>query len=230
MQLTGEFRDDHYRSIYFHHHSRESDLALAHYLDGIAEAVNAFRQEQDVFPILVGMEMLDRYACERLVGRIEGGAPLFISDEYNMYDPVSVLRRCSMMVSSRYHAIVTSMPGLVPSAGITMDERIRNLMAERGHDDLFLEVDDEDLGERLVGVLRRLHNDAELIRGDIARVIPPYLERMGEMGIVLTDEVRRVYPELPIPDRARHWSTHLPRLDRNLEGLLEGRALQEAAE
>ena len=50
------------------------------------------------------------------------------------------------------------------------------------------------------------------------------------MGIVLIDEVQRVYPELPIPHRARHWSTHLPHLDRNLEGLLEGRALQEAAE
>ena len=46
---------------------------------------------------------------------------------------VSILRACHMMASSRYHGIVTSMPGLVPSAGITMDERIRNLMRERGH-------------------------------------------------------------------------------------------------
>ena len=59
--------------------------------------------------------------------------PVLTSEDYNMYQLVSILRACRMMVSSRYHGIVTSMPALVPSAGITMDERIRNLMHERGH-------------------------------------------------------------------------------------------------
>ncbi len=39
------------------------------------------------------------------------------------------------------------MPALVPSAGVTMDERIRNLMQERGHNHLLMNVDDPDLGE-----------------------------------------------------------------------------------
>ena len=65
-----------------------------------------------------------------------------------MYEMVSILRVCRLMVSSRYHGIVTSMPALVPSAGITMDERIRNLMNERGHKDLLMNVDDPDLAER----------------------------------------------------------------------------------
>ena len=39
------------------------------------------------------------------------------SEDYNMYELVSILRACHMMASSRYHGIVTSMPGLVPSAG-----------------------------------------------------------------------------------------------------------------
>ena len=50
-----------------------------------------------------------------------------------MYQMVSILRAGHLMISSRYHGIVTSMPALVPSAGVTMDERIRNLMQERGH-------------------------------------------------------------------------------------------------
>ena len=90
-----------------------------------------------MFPILVAMEMLDREACERSAERL-GGAPVFSSDKYDMYEMVSVLRACDRMVSSRYHAIVTSMPGGVPSAGVTMDERIRNLMRERGHDHLLM--------------------------------------------------------------------------------------------
>ena len=62
--------------------------------------------------------------------------PIFTSDDYDMYQLVSILRQASYMVSSRYHGIVTCMPSLVASAGVTMDERIRNLMRERGHQHL----------------------------------------------------------------------------------------------
>jgi hypothetical protein len=78
-----------------------------------------------------------------------------------MYELVSVLRACHMMASSRYHGIVTSMPALVPSAGITMDERIRNLMRERGHEDLLMNVDDVDLEAKLLAALIKLSQDGE---------------------------------------------------------------------
>ena len=85
-----------------------------------------------------------------------GGVPVLTSDQYNMYELVSILRSCHMMASSRYHGIVTSMPGLVPSAGITMDERIRNLMRERGHQELLMTVDDPDLEPKLLAALETL--------------------------------------------------------------------------
>ena len=85
-----------------------------------------------------------------------GGVPVLTSDQYNMYELVSILRSCHMMASSRYHGIVTSMPGLVPSAGITMDERIRNLMRERGHQELLMNVDDPDLEPKLLAALETL--------------------------------------------------------------------------
>ena len=66
-----------------------------------------------------------------------------------MYQLVSILRAGHLMISSRYHGIVTSMPALVPSAGVTMDERIRNLMQERGHSHLLMNVDDPELGDKL---------------------------------------------------------------------------------
>ncbi len=74
-----------------------------------------------------------------------------------MYEMVSILRACDRMLSSRYHAIVTSMPAGVPSAGVTMDERIRNLMRERGHEHLLMRVDDPGLdGSRSSRALRAL--------------------------------------------------------------------------
>jgi polysaccharide pyruvyl transferase WcaK-like protein len=120
------------------------DAAYAKYLGAIAGAVKTFRSRHNVFPILVAMERLDSKACEALVPQLDG-VPVFTSDKYDMYEMVSVLRCASLLVSSRYHAMVTSMPGLVPSAGITMDERIRNLLRERGHEQLLLTVDDPNL-------------------------------------------------------------------------------------
>src|SRR2546430_15819008 len=80
-----------------------------------------------------------------------GGVPVLTSDDYNIYELVSILRGCHMMVSSRYHGIVTSMPGLVPSAGINMGERIRNLMEGRRHGDLLMDVDGPGLEAKLLG-------------------------------------------------------------------------------
>jgi polysaccharide pyruvyl transferase WcaK-like protein len=221
LALVGQYKDEHYRSFYFHHASSEADEKYQTYIDAIVHGVRTFMQGRDVFPIMVGMERLDRGACEDVAARLGVDSPLFISDDYNMYELVSVLRRCSWMLSSRFHAIVTSMPGLLPSAGITMDERIRNLMNDRDHPHLFLEVDEDDLADKVAGVLERLDADSEKIRDDIGRTIPRQLELMGEMGIEFADEVARVYPDFPRKDLPRTWQAHLPSLSPELQGLME---------
>ena len=211
----------HYKSVYYHHQSAEAETKNDAYLTAIAGALNAFMKEEKVFPILVGMEQLDRKACEALLPRLDTPAPLFISDTWNMYDLVSVLRQCRFMVSSRFHAMVTSMPGGVVSAGITMDERIRNLMDARQTPDLSLEVDEPDLEPKLLEVMRRLVREEESLRENILRVVPDQVRQMGEMGQVFLEEVRRVYPALPVPDHGPTWEAHLPSLSPKLQQLME---------
>ncbi len=221
LKLSGQFRREHYKSVYFHHSSAEVDHKFDAYCAAIANAVNAFRKERRVFTVLIGMEQLDRFACEELESQLDERAPLFISDEYNMYDLVSVLRRAKLLVTSRFHAIVTSMPALVSSGGITMDERIRNVMASRGHDDLYLECDDPELEERTLTLLRRLDREGERIRAEIARTLPGQLQLMGQMGIDFADEVSRVYPAFPRRELPRTWEAHLPSLPAELRTTLE---------
>src|SRR5437762_6391890 len=168
--LTGAYKDSHYRSVYFHNAGPEADRALEHYLSAIANAVRAFRQQQHVFVILVATERLDARPARRISEKL-GGVPVLTSDDYNMYELVSMLRACHMMVSSRYHGIVTSMPALVPSAGITMDERIRNLMNERGHQDLLMNVDDCGLESKLLVALDKLCKERESIADGIGRTV-----------------------------------------------------------
>jgi len=122
-----------------------------------------------------------------------GGAPLFISDEHDMFDLVSVIRHARMMVSSRYHAMVTSMPAGVPSAGVTIDERITNLLAERHHPDLGLTVEDPELRERLLGVLHTLHDDEERIRTETLAAVP------FERRLLMVPKCLRVEAKCPAP-------------------------------
>src|SRR5260370_11874908 len=138
-----------------------------------------------------------------------------------MYELVSILRRCSVMVSSRYHAIVTSMPALVPSAGITMDERIRNLLRERGHEHLLLTVDDPDLDTKLVTVMERLLVEKHAICDEIARSVVRNLKTMARMGVFLERAVHQRYPDFPVRSGVHSWKEYLPPLSDNLERLIE---------
>ena len=218
--LTGTFRDSHYRSVYFHRSGREVRRAYERYLDAIAGAVADFRRDHRVFPILVAMERLDQGACDDLSRRM-GGAPIFASGELDMFELVSVLRTCDLMVSSRFHAIVTSMPALVPSAGITMDERIRNLMVERGDEDLLLEVDSPTLEDDLADVLEQLWHDKDAIRPGIGRSVVRQLKRMAKMGLYFEEEVARRFPTFATRSGLVDWREYLPPLGPTLQGLVE---------
>ena len=216
----GAYRDSHYRSLYFHTSGAAVDAAFARYITSMGRAVEAFRQRHGVFVVLVAMEALDARACEALAPKL-GQAAILTSEQYNMYELVSVLRACDLMVSSRYHGIVTAMPGLVPSAGVTMDERIRNLMQERGHDDLLMMVDDPDLEPRLLVALEKLRGEADAVRDGIGRTVVSNLKRMARMGVFLEQNVCERYPEFPMAGGVRSWEEYLPPLNPALVKLVE---------
>jgi polysaccharide pyruvyl transferase WcaK-like protein len=218
--VSGAYKDSHYRSVYFHNSGPEADRAYQHYLEAIANAVAAFRKQQNIFVIMVATERLDARPANSISQKL-GGVPVLTSDDYNMYQLVSVLRACHMMVSSRYHGIVTSMPALVPSAGITMDERIRNLMRERGHEDLLMTVDDPDLEPKLLAAIEQLYSDGESIGAAIGRTVVRNLKVMARMGVHFEEEVQRRYPEFPTRRGEWSWEDYLPPMSAGLRQLIE---------
>ena len=219
-EISGAYKDSHYRSVYFHNSGPDAQRAYEHYLSAIANAVAAFRNQRQVFVILVATERLDARPANRISEKL-GGVPVLTSQEYNIYELVSILRACHMMASSRYHGIVTSMPGLVPSAGITMDERIRNLMRERGHQDLLMNVDDADLEPKLLAALEKLATDGERIADGIARTVVRNLKVMAQMGVYFEEEVQRRYPEFPTRRGEWSWEDYLPPMSAGLRSLIE---------
>ncbi len=225
---TGAYKDSQYRTVYFFESGAEVDKKFEHYIKGYVEATKAFLQRHRVFPILVAMERLDAVACRAIEKEIPG-MPIFTSADYDMFQLVSILRSCTYMVSSRYHGIVTSMPAGVVSAGVTMDERIRNLMRERKHQHLLLNVDDPDLGPKLAEVMERLVAEADAIRESIGRTVVTNLKGMARMAAFLDEEVRKTYPEFPLRKGVLSWEDNLPPLSPELLTLVERYDSQAAA-
>ena len=218
--LGGQFRAEHYQSIYFHQWSEAVEERFDAYLTSLGRAIDAFAQEHGVFVALAGTEMLDRDACERLSERLAEPAPVFVSDEHNMYELVSVLRHAALMVSSRFHAMVSTMPAGVPSIGVTMDERIHNLQHDRKHTDLLFKVDDDDLDERLLQAMRGAWRERERLRHEVMAFVPGQIRMLGEMGIAFSDELQRIHPEFPQRDVPRTFDHFLPPLSAELQRLM----------
>jgi len=217
---TGAYKDSQYRTVYFFQSGSEVEKKYQHYISSFTKALASFRERHRVFPILVGMERLDAVACCDIKKALPG-IPVFTSDDYDMFQLVSILRAGTYMVSSRYHGIVTCMPSLVASAGVTMDERIRNLMRERGHQHLLLTVDDPDLEPKLIKMMDTLVAEAESVRDGIGKTVVRNLKVMARMGTFLEDAMRRTYPEFPLRSGVLSWEDYLPPLNDTLLQLAE---------
>jgi len=111
------------------------------------------------------------------------------------------------------------MPALVPSAGITMDERIRNLMNERGHKELLMHVDDPDLEERTLAALDVLDREASASPTGLAHGCAQF-EIDGAHGVYFEEEVQRRYPEFPTRGRVG-MEDYLPPMSEGLRALVK---------
>jgi hypothetical protein len=78
-----------------------------------------------------------------------------------------------------------------------MDERIRNLMKDRGTPELSLEVDDGQLDAKIREQGLALLDAVEAARVPIERSVARNLRSMGEMGAMFVDHVRAAHPRFP---------------------------------
>ena len=201
--FNSSLKASHYSSIYFHKSDRDIPFKLDRYLDDIARAALRFTQNRDIHIIVVGSEMLDREPCEILSSKL-GNVPKYISDEYDMYQLISILRNAEYMISSRYHAILTSMQAKVLSIGLSMDERIPNLMKDRNNENLSHHIDSDDIETRLFKSLEYVEKNKDLVRQNIDDCIVNNLHLMGKMGKDLMTYVEEKLPEFPINQELVH--------------------------
>ena len=198
LALSGQEDESHNSAIYFHRAGPAVDAAQARYLDGLAEAAHAFAQRHGAMIAIVGMEARDERAARQLAARRPGGAPVFSAADHPWLPLVSLLRQSRWLVSSRYHALVCAMPAQVPLVGVSMDERIHNLLSEQGAPELCLPVDADDLGARLLAALDTIEASRPAQQARIGAHVAEALWRQGQMGSDFLAELRRHHPAFPV--------------------------------
>ncbi len=133
-----------YRWPYYYTHTKasreKSDLltkVLAAQADNIIEEHN-----KDI--ALLSMEGLDAdfgYKIQRLMKHPER-TKIFTSLKYNASQMTSILQGLELLITSRYHAGVLSLPVQVPQLAIGHDLRIRDLYADLEISELFTDHED----------------------------------------------------------------------------------------
>ena len=101
-----------------------------------------------------------------------------------------------------------------------MDERIRNLMIERGHTDLLMGVEDADLEPRLIGALDKLSREGDRVADGIGRCVVNNLKVMARMVVYFEEEVQRRYPTFETRRGEWSWEDYLPPISNGLRELM----------
>ncbi|WP_410625881.1 polysaccharide pyruvyl transferase family protein [Amycolatopsis sp. cmx-8-4] len=223
LARTGEQPADHFGALLFHEQSPASGRRYHSYLERLASTLREHARSAR-FLVIVGMERLDRQACADLSEALGGEVPILTADELSAAEVVAVLRSADLLVSSRYHALLTAMPGLVPTVGVATDERIPNLMDELGRPDLCVPADAPDLAARLSQAIATATSDVDGLRGAQGRLVAGQVRRIGLGGRRVAEELARLHPGFHHLDTTASWERFVPDVDPAVADLLESNA------
>lgn len=181
-------RSEQYDKWYFFSSSPERKAAYEKYISEMAKAVASFARDEGCFPVLIGMEKMDAGPCRDLMEKIGMPCAVFLSKDRRADVIAGVLKKLSVLVTSRYHAAVLSMKGGCPIIAVSMDERLDSLMRELSLDDGFLcHVTDEDLDRLVYDSLSEGYRQRKKIGEHILARRSAYREKQKEMGVFLKE-------------------------------------------
>ena len=133
-----------YRWPYYYTHSKASREKSALLAKVLAVQSDDIIEERGKDVALLSMEGLDAGFANKIQRLMKhpDRTKVFTSLEYNASQMTSILRSLELLVTSRYHAAVLSLPNYVPQTAIGHDLRIRDLYADLGISELFTDHED----------------------------------------------------------------------------------------
>jgi hypothetical protein len=200
--ITGD-KTNQYKLVYYYDYDDEDRKKFGEFRDYCAAYMDWLAETYQVQPVIVAMEALDEQACRDLISRMKQKAILIFCNEYVGTQIGAILRRLSILTTTRYHAMVLSMPGCVPFIGLSRDERIMGVMQEIGeYDQYYVDYQTPDLLAVLKQKAAQILDQPKEARRyveNIKKNLPYYYSQMGMLGLDIRDLVKAKFPEFAMP-------------------------------
>ena len=135
-----------YRWPYYYQHSKACQQKSELLVDVLAVQADEIIEKYDKDIALLSMEGLDTDFTSKIQQHMKHAnrTKVFSSTQYNASQMASVLRSLDLLITSRYHAGVLSLPHEVPQTAIGHDLRIKDLYTDLDIPELFIDHEDPD--------------------------------------------------------------------------------------
>jgi polysaccharide pyruvyl transferase WcaK-like protein len=159
-----------YRWPYYFSHSSERKVKTVAYAQKLAGMVDRFVSECKKNVALICMEEVDEKMAKTVVRMTRNSEKVrvFSSRSRKVSFMTSLLQSLDLLITSRYHASVLSLPGLVPQVAIGHDTRLSSLYEELNLDNYFFDPGVGDHWTDLETVVSFLLGNPGVQRGDLA--------------------------------------------------------------
>ncbi|OGP60757.1 MAG: hypothetical protein A2V67_16035 [Deltaproteobacteria bacterium RBG_13_61_14] len=199
--LKGD-KEYNYRLIYYYDYDEEDRKKYQKWAAMLAGLMDWVTEKYQVQPVLVAMEALDETSCKDVMALMKHQPLLVSCNQFVGVEIASMLRNLHLLVTTRYHAMVLSMPGLIPFIGLSRDERIRGVMLEtKLYEDYYADYSRDDLPELLRQKVSRLMEDQaerERMKKIIREWLPYYFAQMARLGLDIRKIVQECFPALKL--------------------------------
>jgi len=200
--VTGDTTNQ-YKLVYFYDYDEQDKQEYEKFRDQCAKFMDWLADEKGMLPVIVAMEALDDKMCRDLISVMRNKAILISCNEYVGTQMGAILRKLHILTTTRYHAMVLSMPGCIPFIGLSRDERIRGVMKETG---LFEKYYVEHKTPNLFEVLKEKSSllleakEHARVRKIIGDNLPYYFAQMGMLGLDIRNFVTEQFSGIKIAD------------------------------
>jgi polysaccharide pyruvyl transferase WcaK-like protein len=186
-----------YRWPYYYQHSKSCCEKSELLVDVLAVQADELVEKYDKDIALLSMEGLDTAFTTKVQQHMKHAdrTKVFSSTQYNASQMASVLRSLDLLITSRYHAGVLSLPHQVPQTAIGHDLRIRDLYTDLGTPELFVDHEDPERYKKLSDNVEKLFNEYSTLRAKLRKGYQQYEMREKRNAQLFRAFLEAKYPE-----------------------------------
>ena len=186
-----------YRWPYYYQHSKACCEKSELLVDVLAVQADEIIEKYGKDIALLSMEGLDTVFTSKIQQHMKHSdrTKVFSSTQYNASQMASVLRSLDLLITSRYHAGVLSLPHQVPQTAIGHDLRIKDLYTDLETPELFVDHEDPDRYKILSDNVEKLFSQYDTIKHKLRKGYARYEAREKRNAQLFRAFLEANYPE-----------------------------------